>query len=70
MGIICAPAYANVPCQSLSKNRFILWLSDNQFFSYAILITPVWYGSNLKDSMNELNQKHPSITFDYKFECK
>ena len=24
----------------------------------------------LKDFMNELNQKHPSIKFNYKFDCK
>ena len=24
----------------------------------------------LKDFMSELNKKHPSIKFDYKFECK
>ena len=32
----------------------------------------VWTKSEkqLKDFMSELNQKHPSIKFDYKFDCK
>ena len=32
----------------------------------------VWTKSEnqLKDFKSELNQKHPSIKFDYKFDCK
>ena len=28
----------------------------------------LWYGPNLKDFRNELNEKHPSIKLNYKFE--
>ena len=58
---------------NLNKNVFICWWKTNQFFSYTILIS-FWYGPNqkkqLKDFFSELNQKHPSIKFDYKFDCK
>ena len=42
------------------------------FLRYIDDIFRVWTKSEkqLKDFMNELNQKHVSIKFDYKFECK
>ena len=50
----------------LIKDKSIL------FLSYIDDIFMVWAKSEkeLKDFMNELNQKHPSIKFDYKFDCK
>ena len=70
MGTICAPAYANIfmaefeqkYAYPLIKDRLILFLRyiDDTF--------TVWTKSEkqLKDFMSELNQKHPSIKFDYK----
>ena len=42
------------------------------FSRYIDDIFMVWTKSEkrLKDFMSELNQKHPSIKFDYKFDCK
>ena len=45
---------------------------SNLFLRYIDDMFVVWTKSEkqLKDFMNELNQKHPSIQFDYKFDCK
>ena len=50
----------------LAKDKSIL------FLRYIDDIFRLWTKSEkqLKDFMNELNQKHPSIKFDYKFDCK
>ena len=42
------------------------------FLHYIDDIFMVWTKSEkqIKDFMNELNQKHPSIKFNYKLECK
>ena len=74
MGKICAPAYANIfmaefeqKCvYPLIKNKSII------FLHYIDDIFMVWTKSEkqIKDFMSELNQKHLSIKFNYKFECK
>ena len=50
----------------LIKDKSIL------FLRYVDDIFMVWTKSEkqLKDFTSELNQKHPSITFDYKFDCQ
>ena len=50
----------------LIKDKSIL------FLPYTDDIFMVWTKSEkqLKDFISELNQKHPSIKFDYKFDCK
>ena len=49
----------------LIKDKSILFLCYIDIFM-------VWTKSEkqLKDFLSELNQKHPSIKFDYKFDCK
>ena len=49
----------------LIKDKLILFLCYDDIFM-------VWTKSKepLKDFMNELNQKHPSLKFEYKFDCK
>ena len=71
MSTICAPAYADTFMAEkyvypLIKDKSIL------FLSYIDDIFMVWTKSKkqLKDFMCELNQNHPSIKFDYKFNCK
>ena len=50
----------------LIKDKSIL------FLCYIDDIFMIWTKSEkqLQDFMSELNQKHPSIKFDYKFDCK
>ena len=74
MGIICAPAYANIfmaefeqkYIYSLIKDKSILFLR----FIGDIFMVCTKSEKQLKDFLSELNQKHHSITFDYKFDCK
>ena len=71
MGTICTPSYANIimsECEEehiypLIKNKSVIYLRyiDNIFM--------VWIKSEseLRHFMNEINQKHQSIKFDFKF---
>ena len=73
MGTICAPSYANIFMAKLEqKYIFPLTKDKSILFLRYIDIFMVWTKSEkqLKDFMSELNQKHPSINFDYKFDCK
>ena len=70
----CAPAYANIFMAEFEQKYVYPLIKDKSilFLSYIDDIFMVWAKSEkeLKDFMNELNQKHPSIKFDYKFDCK
>ena len=74
MGTICAPAYANIFMAEFEQNYVHPLIKDKSvlFLRYIDDIFMVWTKSEkqLKDFMSELNQKHPSIKFDYKFDCK
>ena len=71
MRTICAPSYANIFMSefeekyiySLIKSKFVIYLS------YIDDIFMVWIKSEseLRQFMNEINQKHQSIKFDFKF---
>ena len=73
MGTICAPAYANIFMTEFEQKYVYPLIKDKSIlFLRYIDIFMVWTKSEkqLKDFMSELNQKHPSIKFDYKFDCK
>ena len=74
MGTICAPAYANIFMAEFEQKYVYPLIKDKSilFLRYIDDIFMVWTKSEkqLKDFMSELNQKHPSIKFDYKFDCK
>ena len=78
MGTICAPAYANIFMAKFEQKHIYPLIKDTSilFLRYTddifMVWTAVWYGQSeqLKDFMSELQQKHPSIRFDCKFDCK
>ena len=74
MGTICAPAYANIFMAEFEQKYVYPLIKDKSilFLCYIDDIFIVWTKSEkqLKDFMSELNQKHPSVNFDYKFDCK
>ena len=74
MGTVCAPAYANIFMAECEQKYIYPLIKDKSilFLCYIDDIFMVWTKSEkqLKDFMSDLNQKHPSIKFDYKFDCK
>ena len=72
--IQCAPAYANIFMAEFEQKYIYPLTKDKSilFLRYIDDIFMIWTKSEkqLKDFMSELNQKHPSIKFDYKFDCK
>ena len=74
MGTICAPAYANIFMAEFEQKYVYPLIKDKSilFLRYIDDIFMVWTKSEkqLKYFMSELNQKHSSIKFDYKFDCK
>ena len=66
MAIICVPAYANIFMAEFEQKYIypLIRYVDDTFME--------WTKSKkqLKGFMNELNQKHTSIKFEYKFDCK
>ena len=71
MGNICAPSYANIFMSEFEekyinppiKHKFVIYLR------YINDIFMVWIKSEseLRKFINERNQKHPSIKFDFNF---
>ena len=74
MGTICAPAYANIFMAEFEQKYIYPLIKDKSilFLRYIGDTFMAWTKSEkqLKYFMSELNQKHPSVKFDYKFECK
>ena len=74
MATISAPAYANIFMAEIEQKYIYPLIKAKSviFLRYIDDIFRVWTKSEkqLKDFMNELNQKRISIKFDYKFECK
>ena len=71
MGTICAPSYANT-FMSEFEEKYIYPLIKNKsviYLRYTGGIFMVWIKSEseLRKFMNEINQKHQSIKFDFKF---
>ena len=74
MGTICAPAYVNIFIAEFEQKHVSPLIKDKSilFLHYIDDIFMVWTKSEkqLKDFISELNQKHSSIKFDYKSDCK
>ena len=73
MGTISAPAYANIFMTEFEQKYVYPLIKDKSIlFLHYIDIFMVWTKpeKQLKDFMSELNQKHPSIKFYYRFDCK
>ena len=74
MGTICASAYENIFIAEFEEKYIYPLIKDKSilFLRYIGDNFMVWTKSEkqLKDFMSELNQKHLSIKFDYKFDCK
>ena len=71
MGTICAPSYANI-FMSEFEEKYICPLIKNKsviYLRYVGNIFTVWSKSEseLRKFLNEINQKHQSIKFDFKF---
>ena len=74
MGTICAPAYANIFMAEFEQKYIYPLTKDKSilFLRYVDEIFMAWTKSEKqpKDFMSEMNQKHPSIKFDYEFDCE
>ena len=74
MGTICAPAYADILMAEFKQKYVYPLVKDTAilFLRYIddIFIVQTKSEKQLKDFMSELNQKNPSIKFDYKFDCQ
>ena len=71
MGTICAPPYANI-FMSEFEEKHIYPLIKNKSAIYLrqihdIFMVRIKSESELRHFMNEVNQKHQSIKFDFKF---
>ena len=71
---ICKYTYANIFMAELEQKYIYPLIKDKSilFLCYIDDIFMVWTKSEkqVKDFMSELNQKHTSIKFDYKFDYK
>ena len=72
MGTICAPAYVGIFVVEFEQKHIYPLIKDKLIlFLHSIHdIFMIWTKSEkrLKDFINKLNQKYPSIKFDYKFD--
>ena len=71
MGTICAPAYANIFMASF-KSKYIYSYIKEKVVTFLRLIDDLfmmWTGTEeeLLKFINELNQKHKTIKFDFKY---
>ena len=71
MGTICAPSYANIVMSEFEEKHIYPLIKNKSviYLRYVDDIFIVWIKSDseLRHFMNERNQKHQSIKFDFKF---
>ena len=71
MGTICAPAYANVFMANFELKYIYPCIKDKtkMFLRFIDDLFLIWTGSEqeLLDFMSDLNKKHPSIKFKFKY---
>ena len=71
MGIICAPAYANISMANFELKYIYPSIKDKtkMFLRFIDNLFMIWTGSEqeLLDLMSDLNKKHPSIKFEFKY---
>ena len=70
MGTICSPSYASIFMSEFEEKHYYLLMKSKSviYLRYIDNIFMVWSKSEseLRHFMNELNQKHQSIKFDFK----
>ena len=71
MGTICASAYANIIMANFELKYIYPYIKDKtkMFFRFIDDLFMIWTGSEqeLLDFMSDLNKKHPSIKFEFKY---
>ena len=71
MGTICAPAYANIFMANFELKYIYPYIKDKtkMFFRFIDDLFMIWTGAEqeLLDFMSNLNKKHPSIKFKFKY---
>ena len=71
MGTICAPAYANIFMANFELKYIYPYIKDKtkMFLRFIDDLFMIWTGSEqeLLDFMSDLNKKHPSIKFEFKY---
>ena len=71
MGTTCAPAYANIFMANFELKYIYPYIKDKtkMFLRFIDDLFIIWTGSEqeLLDFMNNLNKKHPSIKFEFKY---
>ena len=71
MGTICASAYANIFMAHLELKYTYPYIRDKtkMFLRFMDDLFMIWTGSEqeLLDFMSDLNKKHPSIKFEFKY---
>ena len=70
MGTICAPSYANILIDHFEQ-KYIYQLIEGESLTYFIYIDDIFLirtrtKNELDQFFKDLNQKHPSVKFDYK----
>ena len=71
MGTICAPAYANISLANFELKYIYHYIRDKtkMFLRFIDDLFMIWTSSEqeLLDFMSDLNKKHPSIKFEFKY---
>ena len=71
MGIICAPAYANIFMANFELKYIYPYIKDKtkMFLRFIDYLFVIWTVSEqeLLDFMKDLNKKHPSIKFEFNY---
>ena len=71
MGTICAPSYANIFVANFELKYIYPYIRDKtkMFLRFIDDLFMIWTGSEqeLIDFVSDLNKKHPSIKFEFKY---
>ena len=69
MGTICALSYANIFLSEFEEKHIYPLIKSNSviYLHYTDDIFVVWIKSKLRQFMDQINQKHQSIKFDFEF---
>ena len=71
VGTICAPAYANIFMTNFELKYIYPYIKDKikMFLRFIDDLFMIWIGSEqeLLNFMSDLNKKHPSIKFEFKY---
>ena len=71
MGTICAPAYGNIFMTNFELKYIYQYIKDKTKVLLRFIddLFMIWTGSEqeLLNVMSDLNKKHPSIIFEFKY---